>query len=48
MDINANISYLLGVRYNEESQGRVYPQAFQPAEVAVGQVAETSGQVAGH
>jgi hypothetical protein len=28
MDINANISYLLGVRYNEHSRGRVYPKAF--------------------
>jgi hypothetical protein len=28
MDINANVSYLLGVRYNEHSQGRVYPEAF--------------------
>jgi predicted AlkP superfamily pyrophosphatase or phosphodiesterase len=28
MDINANISYLLGVRYNAQSCGRVYPQAF--------------------
>ncbi len=28
VDINANISYLLGVRYNEHSQGRVYPEAF--------------------
>jgi hypothetical protein len=28
MDINANISYLLGVRYNEHSQGRVYAEAF--------------------
>ncbi len=31
MDINANISYILGVRYNEHSKGRVYPQAFAPA-----------------
>jgi Type I phosphodiesterase / nucleotide pyrophosphatase len=29
MDINANISYLLGLRYNEHSRGRVYPQAFR-------------------
>jgi predicted AlkP superfamily pyrophosphatase or phosphodiesterase len=28
MDINANISYLLGLRYNEHSRGRVYPEAF--------------------
>jgi hypothetical protein len=28
MDINANISYLLGLRYNEHSCGRVYPDAF--------------------
>jgi predicted AlkP superfamily pyrophosphatase or phosphodiesterase len=28
MDINANVSYLLGVRYNEHCRGRVYPQAF--------------------
>jgi hypothetical protein len=28
MDINANISYLLGQRYNEQSCGRVYPEAF--------------------
>jgi hypothetical protein len=28
MDINANVSYLLGVRYNEHSRGRVYPRAF--------------------
>ena len=47
MDINANISYLLGVRYNEYSQGRVYPQAFLPAEAAAGRVAETPGQVVG-
>jgi predicted AlkP superfamily pyrophosphatase or phosphodiesterase len=48
MDINANISYLLGVRYNEHSQGRVYPQAFLSEEGAVGPVAVTHGQVAGH
>ena len=29
MDINANISYLLGLRYNEHSRGRVYPEAFR-------------------
>jgi hypothetical protein len=28
MDINANVSYLLGVRYNFHSRGRVYPEAF--------------------
>jgi hypothetical protein len=28
MDINANISYLLGERYNKHSKGRVYTQAF--------------------
>jgi hypothetical protein len=28
MDINANVSYLLGVRYNEHSRGRVYAEAF--------------------
>lgn len=28
MDINANVSYLLGLRYNADSKGRVYPQAF--------------------
>jgi hypothetical protein len=28
MDINANVSYLLGVRYNQHSRGRVYPEAF--------------------
>jgi hypothetical protein len=28
MDINANISYLLGLRYNAQSCGRVYPEAF--------------------
>jgi len=28
MDINANISYLLGLRYNTHSRGRVYPEAF--------------------
>jgi hypothetical protein len=28
MDINANISYLLGLRYNTHSCGRVYPEAF--------------------
>jgi hypothetical protein len=28
MDINANISYLLGARYNEQSCGRVYAEAF--------------------
>lgn len=28
MDINANISYLLGLRYNEHSRGRVYADAF--------------------
>jgi predicted AlkP superfamily pyrophosphatase or phosphodiesterase len=28
MDINANVSYLLGLRYNERSRGRVYPEAF--------------------
>jgi hypothetical protein len=28
MDINANICYLLGVRYNEHSRGRVYREAF--------------------
>jgi hypothetical protein len=28
MDINANICYLLGVRYNEHSRGRVYTEAF--------------------
>jgi hypothetical protein len=32
MDINANVSYLLGVRYNEHSRGRVYPEAFLSAE----------------
>jgi hypothetical protein len=30
MDINANVSYLLGVRYNEHSRGRVYARAFVP------------------
>jgi hypothetical protein len=30
MDINANVSYLLGVRYNQHSHGRVYPEAFIP------------------
>jgi hypothetical protein len=34
MDINANVSYLLGVRYNEHSKGRVYPEAFQAEPVA--------------
>jgi predicted AlkP superfamily pyrophosphatase or phosphodiesterase len=28
LDINANISYLLGVPYNQHSRGRVYPEAF--------------------
>jgi hypothetical protein len=28
MDINANISYLLGLRYNRHSRGRVYAEAF--------------------
>jgi hypothetical protein len=28
MDINANVSYLLAVRYNEHSKGRVYAEAF--------------------
>jgi hypothetical protein len=32
MDINANVSYLLGVRYNAHSRGRVYPKAFLTAE----------------
>jgi hypothetical protein len=31
MDINANVSYLLGERYNDHSCGRVYPEAFQAA-----------------
>jgi hypothetical protein len=31
MDINANVSYLLGVRYNEHSCGRVYTEAFLSA-----------------
>ena len=31
MDINANVSYLLGLRYNACSKGRVYAQAFAPA-----------------
>ena len=48
MDINANISYLLGVRYNEHSQGRVYPQAFLPAGGVADGVAVTSGEVTGH
>lgn len=37
MDINANVSYLLGLRYNADSKGRVYPQAFgHTAEKTVG------------
>jgi hypothetical protein len=36
MDINANVSYLLGVRYNEHSRGRVYPGAFIPPRVQEG------------
>jgi hypothetical protein len=37
MDINASISYLLGLRYNEHSRGRVYPEAFiSPGENAGG------------
>ena len=46
MDINANISYLLGVRYNEHSRGRVYPQAFLSAEGVVDRVAVPPSQVA--
>jgi hypothetical protein len=42
MDINANISYLLGVRYNEHSRGRVYPEAFTPAAGADKIQAETA------
>jgi hypothetical protein len=32
MDINANVSYLLGVRYNQHSRGRVYAEAFLAAQ----------------
>jgi hypothetical protein len=46
MDINANISFLLGVRYNEHSRGRVYPQAFLSAGRVVDRVAVPPGQVA--
>jgi hypothetical protein len=34
MDINANVSYLLGLRYNDQSHGRVYPDAFEPTQSA--------------
>jgi hypothetical protein len=45
MDINANVSYLLGERYNDHSRGRVYAEAFIRAEEKVG--GEPAGQRAG-
>jgi predicted AlkP superfamily pyrophosphatase or phosphodiesterase len=36
LDINANISYLLGVRYNEQSCGRVYSTSFLSPTETVG------------
>ena len=46
MDINANVSYLLGLRYNADSRGRVYPQAFAPAAAAAAaELASVGGPV---
>jgi hypothetical protein len=42
MDINANVSYLLGVRYNEHSRGRVYPAAFATSDVPRSPAAPTA------
>jgi hypothetical protein len=47
MDINANVSYLLGVRYNEHSRGRVYPEAFDLPGGAAAGGAEGAGRDAG-
>ena len=40
MDINANVSYLLGLRYNEHSRGRVYPEAFARPALSCGEQGE--------
>jgi hypothetical protein len=40
MDINANVSYLLGLRYNEHSRGRVYPEAFARPPTSSGEQCE--------
>jgi hypothetical protein len=42
MDINANISYLLGLRYNEHSCGRVYSEAFLSPDAAASNDAQSS------